>query len=184
MKRNGTAVDAAIATLFCNGVYTSQSMGIGGGFVMTIYIKDTGEVETLNARETAPGAATQNMYHGNEKASEAGKLLSLFTLRNNFMNKDSNAKSYNYKKIKLFLTKSRAHMSYSISIAGPLSIGIPGEIRGYYEAKQKHGNADIPWMSLIQPTIDMCRKGIEVSWSAAEALKGKETLIMQDPGMR
>ena len=74
MKRNGTAVDAAIATLFCNGVYSSQSMGIGGGFVMTIYSKDSGKIETLNARETAPGAATENMYNGNAKASEKGKF--------------------------------------------------------------------------------------------------------------
>ena len=73
MKRNGTAVDAAIATLFCNGVYSSQSMGIGGGFIMTIYLKDSGKVDTLNARETAPGAAHENMYNGNDKASEKGR---------------------------------------------------------------------------------------------------------------
>ena len=36
---NVTAVDAALATLFCNGVVHSQSMGIGGGFIMTIYIR-------------------------------------------------------------------------------------------------------------------------------------------------
>ena len=74
LKRNGTAVDAAIAALICNGVYSSQSMGIGGGFLMTIYSKETGKVETLNARETAPGAATINMYHGDEKTSEKGDL--------------------------------------------------------------------------------------------------------------
>ena len=74
LKRNGTAVDAAIASLICNGVYSSQSMGIGGGFLMTIYTKDSGKIETLNARETAPGAATQDMYHGDAKASEKGTV--------------------------------------------------------------------------------------------------------------
>ena len=74
LKRNGTAVDAAIAALFCNGVYSSQSMGIGGGFLMTIYSKENGKVETLNARETAPNAATKNMYHGDEKAAEKGTI--------------------------------------------------------------------------------------------------------------
>jgi gamma-glutamyltranspeptidase len=39
LLRNGTAVDAAIAATFCNGVHVSHSMGIGGGHIMTVYIK-------------------------------------------------------------------------------------------------------------------------------------------------
>merc|ERR1719483_584159 len=33
LLKGGTAVDAALAVLFCNGVVTSESMGIGGGFL-------------------------------------------------------------------------------------------------------------------------------------------------------
>ena len=51
---NGTAVDAAIATLFCNGLISSQSMGVGGGFLMTIYDKSSKKVTTIDAREAAP----------------------------------------------------------------------------------------------------------------------------------
>ena len=37
LQMGGTAMDSVIASLFCNGVYNSQSMGIGGGFLMTYY---------------------------------------------------------------------------------------------------------------------------------------------------
>ena len=53
---NGTAVDAAIATLFCNGLISSHSMGIGGGFLMTIYERSKNKVSTIDAREAAPAA--------------------------------------------------------------------------------------------------------------------------------
>ena len=39
MIQNGTAVDAAIAALVCNGAVHSHNMGLGGGFFMTIYKK-------------------------------------------------------------------------------------------------------------------------------------------------
>ena len=51
---DGTAVDAAIATLFCNGLISSHSMGVGGGFLMTIYDKSSKKVTTIDAREAAP----------------------------------------------------------------------------------------------------------------------------------
>ena len=62
MKNGGNAVDAAIATLLCNGVVHSHSMGLGGGFFMTIYKKDEGKAYFLNAREVAPLAATEDMF--------------------------------------------------------------------------------------------------------------------------
>ena len=75
LKGGGTAVDAVIATLFCNGVFNPHSMGVGGGFLMTLYLKERGEVVTLNARETAPAASNPNMYAGNPSASVRGQLF-------------------------------------------------------------------------------------------------------------
>lgn len=74
LKQGGSAADAAISTMLCEGVTCPQSTGLGGGFLMTIYIKASGVVETLNARETAPKKATQNMFVNNSKAALEGGL--------------------------------------------------------------------------------------------------------------
>lgn len=58
----GNAVDSMIATLLCIGVVNPQSSGLGGGFVMTLFNASTGRCQTINARETAPLAATEDMF--------------------------------------------------------------------------------------------------------------------------
>ena len=117
MLEGGTAVDGAIAGMICNGVYNSQSMGLGGGFMMTIYDKNTHTVHTLDARETAPAGASQDMFRGDPKAAQHG----------------------------------------------PLSVAVPGEIAGYWAAKERFGNTSISWARLVAPTVKMCREGITVS---------------------
>ncbi|XP_023326865.1 glutathione hydrolase 1 proenzyme [Eurytemora carolleeae] len=135
LVEGGSAVDAAIATLFCNGVYNSQSMGLGGGFLMTIFEAKKKEVFALDAREKAPGAATQDMFNGDADASQRG----------------------------------------------PLSIAVPGEISGYWEAKKRFGCTCMSWARLVEPTINMCRNGITVSWTHANTLADNE---LTDPKMR
>ncbi|XP_041979391.1 glutathione hydrolase 1 proenzyme-like isoform X2 [Aricia agestis] len=62
LEKGGSAVDAAIATLFCEGVGCAQCMGLGGGFLATVYDASTRQVRVLNARERAPAAAYAEMY--------------------------------------------------------------------------------------------------------------------------
>lgn len=62
LNRYGSAADSAIATLLCEGILLTHSMGIGGGFVATIYTKSQRKIETLIAREWAPLAAHQDMF--------------------------------------------------------------------------------------------------------------------------
>ncbi|CAG9812860.1 unnamed protein product [Phaedon cochleariae] len=64
LRKGGNAVDAAIAALFCEGVAMPECMGLGGGFLLTMYNKTTGEVWSLNAREAAPRLATEDMFVG------------------------------------------------------------------------------------------------------------------------
>lgn len=74
LRKNGSAVDAAIATQLCDGVYNAYSTGIGGGFFMVVYSSATGEIKIIDAREEAPGGATRDMFHHNPDLSQKGGL--------------------------------------------------------------------------------------------------------------
>ncbi|XP_075744456.1 scoloptoxin SSD14-like isoform X2 [Rhipicephalus microplus] len=73
-EQNGSTIDAAIATLLCMGVVIPHSMGIGGGFIATIYNESAKEARVLIARETAPANATEEMFGENKTASIRGGL--------------------------------------------------------------------------------------------------------------
>jgi gamma-glutamyltranspeptidase/glutathione hydrolase len=61
LAAGGNAVDAAVATAFAVAVTQPFSAGLGGGAFALIRTPD-GEVFALDARETAPAAATRDMY--------------------------------------------------------------------------------------------------------------------------
>lgn len=135
-RRQGSVVDATIATILCQCVENSHSCGIGGGHFMTIYNRENNTAYTILAREMAPGAATENMFVPKNKSSTEGGL----------------------------------------------AIGVPGEIKGLYEAWKIGGK--LPWKDLFQPTIKRLRDGFKVSEPLAVAIAQQTTVLMRQEHLR
>ncbi|KEI44823.1 gamma-glutamyltransferase [Saccharopolyspora rectivirgula] len=62
LREGGTATDAAVAVAAALGVTEPYSAGIGGGGYFVHYDAETGEVETIDGRETAPRSAAEDMF--------------------------------------------------------------------------------------------------------------------------
>nr|WP_203453877.1 gamma-glutamyltransferase [Jiangella aurantiaca] len=62
LRRGGTAVDAAVAAAAALGVSEPFSAGIGGGGFFVHYDAKSGEVSTLDGRESAPASATDQLF--------------------------------------------------------------------------------------------------------------------------
>ena len=77
LKQGGNAVDAAVATGFALAVTLPRAGNIGGGGFMLIHLAETDEQIFIDYRETAPAAATRDMFASADDglpASEIGPL--------------------------------------------------------------------------------------------------------------
>lgn len=153
-------MDAIIGSMLCDGLTLPISVGIGGGFFMTIYEKSKNKVSTINAREMAPGAATQDMFNDDPKLAVRGRYLEHFGVRMKFYT-----------------------LSFPIRSAGPLSIAVPGEIKGYWKAYQQFGGG-VSWKRIFAPVIDMCKNGIPINKILGWQLIKDEELIKTNPEFR
>ena len=74
LNKKGSAVDAAIAAMFCLGVINMHSSGVGGGGVMLVYSRKLKKAKVIDFRETAPAATTSDMF----PPTESGKNMSKY----------------------------------------------------------------------------------------------------------
>ena len=73
-------------------------------------------------------------------------------------------------------------INYASAYIGSLSIAVPGEISGLYEAWKQFGR--VPWSELFQPTIQLCEEGFAVEKSMATSIEFAESIIRNDPLLR
>ncbi|KAL5214522.1 hypothetical protein ABZP36_003674 [Zizania latifolia] len=73
LRDGGSAVDAVVASSFCLGVVSPASSGVGGGAFMLVRLAD-GTATAYDSRETAPLAASKDMYGGNATLKARGAL--------------------------------------------------------------------------------------------------------------
>ena len=94
LRRNGTAVDAAVAALICISVVNAQSAGIGGGFLMTLYDRRHQEASALLARETAPANASQDMFVADPMEAQYGEIYGNIVTLPSDLSSDTHYLSY------------------------------------------------------------------------------------------
>ena len=73
LREGGTAADAMVAVQAVLGLVEPQSSGLGGGAFLVWFDGQTGEITTLDGRETAPLAATPRLFQ-----DETGEPLQFF----------------------------------------------------------------------------------------------------------
>ncbi|EES02481.1 gamma-glutamyltranspeptidase 3 [Sorghum bicolor] len=74
LRAGGHAVDAAVAAALCLGVVHPMSSGLGGGAFVVVRDAASGDAVAFDARETAPAAATTDMYAADPTTKYRGAL--------------------------------------------------------------------------------------------------------------
>lgn len=73
LRRGGNAVDAAVAVGFALAVTLPRAGNIGGGGFMLVHLAKTGETIAIDYRETAPAAASRDMFLGPDGKPDPAK---------------------------------------------------------------------------------------------------------------
>ncbi len=121
LAAGGTAIDAAIASLFALTVVEPMMVGVFGAGMSTIRLAN-GDHHCINNYSRAPAAASADMYD---------------TISDSWPDYQTVANKAND--------------------VGPLSVGVPGTLKGWCEALDSYGTMSLD--DVLQPAIRYARRG-------------------------
>jgi gamma-glutamyltranspeptidase/glutathione hydrolase len=164
LASGGNAVDASVALAFALAVVYPMAGNLGGGgFAVT---RMGNETRALDFRETAPAAASRDMY-ADGKPSAATKPAD--------PKKTVDAKKPNDEK-KAADAKSTAAAKPADewskpSQQGHKASGVPGSVAGLYELHTKLGSKKKTWAELIAPAVKLAEEGFVVDEGFASSFE-------------
>ncbi|POY74464.1 putative Gamma-glutamyltransferase [Rhodotorula taiwanensis] len=140
LRENGTAVDAAIGTALCVGVVNSFSSGIGGGGFMVIRPPS----HSRHPHADAPEVYAAGNPHCRGPISIDFRETAPSLAYPDMFTKDARPDDSDW-------DPNRA------SKVGGLSIGVPGELRGFEAAYQACGGG-VTWERIFRPAAELARE--------------------------
>ena len=135
LRQGGNAVDAALAAGLALGTVEPWMTGIGGGGYMTIYLAASKEVKVVEFGMRAPFNAKAEDY---PLAGEG----------------ENASDAFNWPQV-----------VGDTNIHGPLSVAVPGYIRGIAKALAEFGTWD--WKDVIAPACEQADLGLPIDWFSA-----------------
>lgn len=136
LREGGNAIDAAIAAGLAIGVVEPWSSGIGGGGYMVVHQADRQRTQVVEFGMRAPFASTPEDYPLDPTQGRTG------------------AGTFNWPAV-------QGH----VNVSGPLSIAVPGYIRGVAMALAEFGT--MAWDAIIDPACHLAEAGLPIDWFAS-----------------
>ena len=153
LRRGGNAIDAAVAAGLAIGTVEPWSSGIGGGGYMTVYLAATQSTHVVQFGMRAPLNATCDDY----PLAEGNRFTGAYAFNWPVVVGDTN-------------------------ITGPLSIAVPGYIRGAALALDSFGT--MSWEEAIDPACQLAESGLPVDWYTTMLISGQARNLMSDETAR